>query len=76
KSAVEIVDYVDCTIKDELLCDEDDENQSTSINDTTNNSSNLTLNSTNNQTIDDEQDDEMCQVFGGAEAEDLVDNKN
>ncbi|CAF3122950.1 unnamed protein product [Rotaria sp. Silwood2] len=36
----------------------------------------INLNSTNNQTIDDEQDDEMCQVFGGAEAEDLVDNKN
>jgi hypothetical protein len=25
--------------------------------------------------MDDEQDDEMCQVFGGAEAEDPVDNE-
>jgi hypothetical protein len=33
------------------------------------------LNSTTNQSIDDEQDDEMCQVFGGAEAEDPVDNE-
>ncbi|CAF1465313.1 unnamed protein product, partial [Rotaria sordida] len=54
--------------------DEDDENQSTSMNDTTNSSSNRTLNSTN-RTVDDEQDDEMCQVFGGAEAEDPVDNE-
>ncbi|CAF1330307.1 unnamed protein product, partial [Adineta ricciae] len=53
--------------------DEDDENSS--INDTTASSSNLTLNSTTNQTIDDDQDDEMCQVFGGAEAEDPVDNE-
>ncbi|CAF1328694.1 unnamed protein product, partial [Adineta ricciae] len=53
--------------------DEDDENSS--INDTTATSSNLTLNSTTNQTIDDDQDDEMCQVFGGAEAEDPVDNE-
>ena len=35
----------------------------------------LQLNTTANQTIDDEQDDEMCQVFGGAEAEDPVDNE-
>ncbi|CAF1278438.1 unnamed protein product [Adineta steineri] len=55
--------------------DEDDENQSTSINDTTTTSSNQTFNTTTNQTIDDEQDDEMCQVFGGAEAEDPVDNE-
>ncbi|UJR35385.1 hypothetical protein I4U23_028142 [Adineta vaga] len=55
--------------------DEDDENPSTSINESTTSSSNLTLNSTTNQTIDDDQDDEMCQVFGGAEAEDPVDNE-
>ncbi|CAF2585971.1 unnamed protein product [Rotaria sp. Silwood2] len=55
--------------------DEDDENQSTSINDTTNNSLNLTLNSTTKQTIDDEQKDEICQVFGGTEVEDPVDNE-
>ena len=75
--------------------DEDGEEQSTSINDTTSTSSNLTvrsipclpnfhcspslfslqLNTTANQTIEDEQDDEMCQVFGGAEAEDPVDNE-
>ncbi|CAF4583430.1 unnamed protein product, partial [Rotaria magnacalcarata] len=53
--------------------DEDDENQSTSMNETTNSGSNRTLNSTN-RTVDEEQDDEMCQVFGGAEAEDPVDN--
>ena len=33
------------------------------------------FNSTTNQSIDDDQDDEMCQVFGGAEAEDPVDNE-
>ncbi|CAM4768442.1 unnamed protein product [Rotaria magnacalcarata] len=54
--------------------DEDDENQSTSMNETTNSGSNRTLNSTN-RTVDEEQDDEMCQVFGGAEAEDPVDNE-
>lgn len=49
--------------------DEDEEMNETTA------SSNLTLNSTTNQTIDDDQDDEMCQVFGGAEAEDPVDNE-
>lgn len=51
--------------------DEDDENPSISMNET-----NRTLNSTTAETVvDDEQDDEMCQVFGGAEAEDPVDNE-
>lgn len=35
----------------------------------------LQLNSTRSQGADDDQDDEMCQVFGGAEAEDPVDNE-
>ncbi|CAF3984437.1 unnamed protein product, partial [Rotaria sordida] len=55
--------------------DEDDENESTSMNETTNSSSNRALNSTTNRTVDDEQNDEMCQVFGDAEAEDPVDNE-
>jgi hypothetical protein len=80
KAAVGIVYYVDCTVKDELIRRKEAKQSSITNKKTRNptkkrktpdDDSSLSINDTTNQSMD----DEMCQVFGDAEAEDPVDNE-